>query len=257
MKKICFLIVAILTLSTVSFANLQSRPDRTRLVSQTANQFFIKARNMEAPGGVLGKQASIDQETGGEASSSNNIDAHMCKNTEYGAAAILSVSQYGYSEKVPETSGIYNASNNTYTLGDSTTGAAGTESYYYGLFDMSNNWQENNNYKYTYTATAHRNTKTTDTTYQYSSILYRAARDNTLSKYVDFYPNQSNGNITYYYGDATLETPKWRGASNSYSVIATYPLLFRSKGIFGRNNRYGDSSSEFATRVGVVCGAGL
>ena len=99
MKKICFLIVAILTLSTVSFANLQSRPDRTRLVSQTANQFFIKARNMEAPGGVLGKQASIDQETGGEASSSNNIDAHMCKNTEYGAAAILSVSQYVIAKK--------------------------------------------------------------------------------------------------------------------------------------------------------------
>ena len=47
------------------------------------------------------------------------------------------------------------------------------------------------------------------------------------------------------------------GASDSYSVIATYPLLFRYGGIFGCNNRYGDSSSEFATRVGVVCGAGL
>ena len=257
MKKICFLIVAILTLSTVSFANLQSRPDRTRLVSQTANQFFIKARNMEAPGGVLGKQASIDQETGGEASSSNNIDAHMCKNTEYGAAAILSVSQYGYSEKVPETSGIYNASNNTYTLGDSTTGAAGTESYYYGLFDMSNNWQENNNYKYTYTATAHRNTKTTDTTYQYSSILYRAARDNTLSKYVDFYPNQSNGNITYYYGDATFETPKWRGASNSGFVTGTSPVFGRYGGIFGRDGHYGVASSSNSARATVVCGAGL
>ena len=239
MKKICFLIVAILTLSTVSFANLQSRPDRARLVSQTANQFFIKARNMEASGGVLGKQAMIDQETGGEASSANNIDAHMCKNTEYGAAAILAVSQYGYSEKVPETSGIYNASNGTYTLGDSTTGAAGTESYYYGLFDMSNNYQDNTNYKYTYTATAHRDTKTTDSTYQYSSILYRAARDTSLSKYVDFYPNKSNGNITCYYGDATLETPLWRGASDSQSVTATRPLARRFQGSFGFDARDG------------------
>ena len=253
MKKICFLIVAILTLSTVSFANLQSRPDRTRLVSQTANQFFIKARNMEAPGGVLGKQASIDQETGGESSSSNNIDAHMCKNTEYGAAAILSVSQYGYSEKVPETSGIYNASNNTYTLGDSTTGAAGTESYYYGLFDMSNNLS---NYKITYTATAHRDTKTTDTIYQYSSILYRAARDNTLSKYVDFYPNPSTGK-GYYYGDATYETPNWGGASLCGIALVGYPVLYRIGSIFGSSDGDGKPYGECAARVSVVCGAGL
>ena len=57
---------------------------------------MINVRKMEETGGTLGLTDSInstDLTSNGE--SSNNIDIHMQKNTEYGAMAILSASSYG------------------------------------------------------------------------------------------------------------------------------------------------------------------
>ena len=53
-------------------------------------------RQMEAIGGTLGLTDTIDETSlVSSATTSNNLDIHMEKNTEYGAMAILSASAYG------------------------------------------------------------------------------------------------------------------------------------------------------------------
>ena len=48
-----------------------------------------------------------------------------------------------------------------------------------------------------------------------------------------------------------------RSASNSNLVNAANPVLIRYRSFFGSDNNDGNGNSEYATRVGVVCGAGL
>ena len=47
------------------------------------------------------------------------------------------------------------------------------------------------------------------------------------------------------------------GASYSYLVYAAYPVLIRARSFFGSDSGDGSGYSVYATRVGVVCGAGL
>lgn len=247
MKKILLgIIIGVLTLSSVCFAevqSLQSRPDRARLSGQSVNQFFILARNMEADGGILGKSATINASTGAETTATNNIDSHMAKNTEFGAAAILAVSQYGYQTRAPETNGTFTSATN-YTLGDSTTGASGSQSYYYGLFDMGNVGNV------TYTASIQKDAASNSN----QSILYSAARNNNLKKYVDYY---TGGRDVYFYGDATSETLGWRGATNTAFVSSSYPIFVRNGKLFGVGVYTGQLYGEYTCRTAIVCGSGM
>ena len=102
MVKKLSIIIVVAMLAVILFtgnvnANLQSRPGVTSLYSKTASEFFELCRKMETSSGPLGLNATIGVQSNKvvESSSSNNIDVHMIKNTEYGAAAILSASDYG------------------------------------------------------------------------------------------------------------------------------------------------------------------
>ena len=93
-----FLAIAIVAfLPTISCASLQSRPETASLVSTTASQFFLLSRQMETSAGPMGLSATIEVVSNKvqETSTSNNIDVHMIKNTEYGTAAMLAASVYG------------------------------------------------------------------------------------------------------------------------------------------------------------------
>lgn len=75
------------------FANVQARPGNAIFGSN--HDGYLKAiRNMESPNNVLGLNATIDGNCS-ETTPSNNIDAHMIKQTEYGAVVTLINSQYG------------------------------------------------------------------------------------------------------------------------------------------------------------------
>ena len=87
-------IIATIVMAGTSKAGLQSRPNATTLTNKTANEFFELIRNMEASGGVLGLNATIDGTTFLD-SSNNGLDIHMAKNTEWGTAAMLAASSYG------------------------------------------------------------------------------------------------------------------------------------------------------------------
>ena len=95
----CLLTLVMLAGTTKSNAAVNSK-------SATPNKYTIdvwmkKVREMECLGGTLGLQETLNSDLT-SSSGSNNIDIHMEKNTEYGAAVILSASSYGKPSKIAD-----------------------------------------------------------------------------------------------------------------------------------------------------------
>ena len=86
----------------VNAATLQSNPNTHYKTKDTSSNWIKNIRTMESSGGAMGLSETVnDDQTFKE--SSNNIDVHMMRNTEYGAIAILSVSGYGNSKTIPNS----------------------------------------------------------------------------------------------------------------------------------------------------------
>lgn len=92
---IAFLLL--LGLNNNSYAVLQA--NGATPATQTLQNWLYNVRAMEASGQALGLTESINGDTL-MPSSSNGLDSHMEKNTEYGAMAILSASSYGNPSKI-------------------------------------------------------------------------------------------------------------------------------------------------------------
>lgn len=103
-------------ISSVTLLSILLMPVKTHAALQangsgasqkTINDWLSSVREMEAQGGTLGLtgSSSLTEVAGsdGKVANSNNLDIHMEKNTEYGAMAILSASNYGKSTPVHET----------------------------------------------------------------------------------------------------------------------------------------------------------
>lgn len=95
MKKIISILfitcMCLVCMPNLNFAVLQSNgntPARYPL-----NTWPSKIREMEKLGGAMGLTETLNDNL--TSTTSNNIDVHMEKNTEYGAMAILSASSYG------------------------------------------------------------------------------------------------------------------------------------------------------------------
>ncbi len=96
-------IIALSAMSTLSNAALQTaRNNYTK--TDTATNWIINVRNMEAKNGGMGLNEVIDTTTGLPTTASNGIDVHLQKNTEYGAAILLGASDYGKQGTVGGTS---------------------------------------------------------------------------------------------------------------------------------------------------------
>lgn len=76
-------------------AALQSNPSTQYKKTDTMANWLPAFRNMEATGGAMGLNETINSSTLLASTSSNNIDVHLMKSTEWGAMAILSSSAYG------------------------------------------------------------------------------------------------------------------------------------------------------------------
>ena len=221
-------ILATILLIPTANANLQSRPN-TDSASYSPSDWFLLSRQVETSSGPMGLNATIEIENEGtdnakvvERAPSNNIDVHMAKNTEYGTAALLSASTYGTCPKG------YSGS----SLIDSTTGndsgvkqmAAGKSEFVAGIYKSPTT--SNKTYR-TYLLNA--------------DVCYKNVYDQTGI-----------------HGDATTETPRWRGAGNSVFVVSSYPVFLRSSsGVFNYNLSDGVSNSSRGSRAAVVCGVGL
>ena len=99
MKKLKLLaVLMVIIMATNVHAALQSRPGVSPLYDGAADSYFTGIRDMEKEGGTLGLNATFEMDSSEayiETSDSNNIDSHMCKNSEWGAVAMLSASDYG------------------------------------------------------------------------------------------------------------------------------------------------------------------
>lgn len=217
-------------------ASLQSRPNVSSLVSKTASEFFRLCREMETSSGPMGLNATIttDEVTGkvNETSGSNGIDVHMIKNTEYGAAALLSASAYGDCPNGYSVSG----------TSDSTTKNKS------GIMQMASG-------KYEYVAGILNQEQITNSNAKGNYLKSIIASDN---KYKNVYNSTEMSAESDIDGDATYETQRWRGASSANWLSAYSPVFYRSDfGVFLFNGSDGSANSNYGSRAAVVCGAGL
>lgn len=263
--------------------NIYVKPDQISLRYQKGSNEFQSIRNMESfnniHGFTQGENATTSSQTGEIANDNNNIDIHMQKNMEWGAATYLAYSKYGkygnplytetnrrvyknnwyqyassvYTYKTGYSGYSYNAgpsTSNTVLYNDLTDlgsgkgykgAGASTTGTIYGIFDM-------NGGAYDYVMGNQVNT---------SGVFYSSSAGFTatpLAKYYDKYSyntNKSNqasisrGRL----GDATREVSKafsvstgsWEG-SYRYFPFSSNPWFERGGGA-GSSSHYGITRS--------------
>lgn len=142
-------------------------------------QWLVQVRYMEGSNGALGLKETINSNLT-SSSGSNNLDIHMQKNTEYGAIAILSASNYGNPVKIES--------------GNTTTGnETGIYIYLNGEYVAANNSYAVN-----------------------ESVIYDAQQFRASA---DKYKNLYNYSATYspkMVGDAIEETSGWHGGDKQW-----------------------------------------
>ena len=147
------LITVILLLSilcmgdNISQAALQAnKATHDAKATKTGAQWIEQIRQMEATGQTMGlNEDDINEDLSPK--TSNNIDVHMMRTTEYGAVAILSASGFGNPKKLSEVSiksstgnvtGVYMGDRDEWTAGVCSGSTVGKNKRYYDLYSMSN-----------------------------------------------------------------------------------------------------------------------
>ena len=198
--------------------------------------------------------------------SKTDVDAHMLKNTEWGAAAYLSQSQYGrngtevsvnqcssYITGTGKGTGSNPIYNSTYSIDEITeeqkyNGEIGklssTTGNVYGIYDMSGGAWE-------YVMGVY---GTSDSPTAGSSGFTKFPDD----KYYNLYTTTSANNTNI--GDALYETSGWNGDSSSF-VVSNRPFFYRGgnydiasrAGVFsfGRNDGLGHGDGGFRVCLAV------
>ena len=123
------------------------------------NDWMVNVRKMEELGGAMGLSETLNSNLT-SSSSSNGIDVHMQKNTEYGALAILSASSYGNPNKINDgetttgnATGVVMKFNSEWVVAGNLSGvsncanAVGRYKNYY-----ENKWTDSNGYYLIYSA---------------------------------------------------------------------------------------------------------
>ena len=214
-------LATILIVSTKTQANYQSVKPSDYLGGVTPKVWINNIRNMEAEGQVMGLTETHDESTLLSTSGSNNIDAHLMKNTEYGAIAILSASkEYG---KQGEGSDRYVMNG---------AGLKTTTGNVYGMYPTRN---------YEWTAS------------DFTGSASSGFGENINEKYRDMYTEQKETKP----GDALLP---WHGNSSVTWNYTSSPVYYRgtSYSLFYSNSFHASySTSTDYARACVVSGAGL
>lgn len=130
-------LIAIMLNTGKSSAALQANQNTQYTKSDLLGNWQKNIRRMEATGGAMGLTETINSDLTAS-TSSNNIDVHAMKTTEYGAIAILSASSYGNpsnDQAITTTTGnntgvMLNTNNAEFTSG----GESGTQSKYFDKY---------------------------------------------------------------------------------------------------------------------------
>lgn len=126
-KKYLMILFLILSITLLPMggvkAALQANPNTHVKKIDAPTNWMSNIRKMEETNGAMGLSESLNSDL--TSKESNNIDVHMMRTTEYGAIAILSISGYGNSKT------LQNSSIKT-TTGNKT-----------GVYFTGNNWEWN------------------------------------------------------------------------------------------------------------------
>ena len=108
MKKITYKKILVIILFSIIFIILNFNSSKAVLqangndgTAYNLSDWMKNVRRMEELGGAMGLSETLNDNLT-SSSTSNNIDVHMEKNTEYGALAILSASSYGNPNKIED-----------------------------------------------------------------------------------------------------------------------------------------------------------
>ena len=146
--EVMTIIILLLTIlqGKVNATTLQSNPNTHYKLTSIPETFMNSIRSIEASGGAMGLSETVneDQTFKGD---SNNIDVHMMRNTEYGAIAILSVSGYGNSKTIPNST-IKSTTGNETGVYYTTTGSTDNTHYEIMAGGLSGNIFSGINTKY-------------------------------------------------------------------------------------------------------------
>ena len=113
--------------------------------TKTGAQWIEQIRQMETAGQTMGLNETLNTDLSPK--TSNNIDVHMMRSTEYGAVAILSASGFGNPKKLSEVSiksstgnvtGVYMGDRWEWTAGVCSAATVGKNARYYDLYTTSN-----------------------------------------------------------------------------------------------------------------------
>ena len=209
-------IMLISTVSNSAFANYQANGNGGK--NQKLQAWIGSIRNMEAEGQVMGLTEEINDDL--TSTTSNNIDVHQIKNTEWGAIAILSASlDYGKKPTNP----------NDLTTRYVFRGVKTTTGNAYGiqLYDSHDQWTA------------------TDTVQN----KWSGADDRYINTY-DYYDYVAkDGDAMYNY---------WHGDSNGSTMLDNYNSSYVRgwNSMFHYWGRYSYTSGDHQTRACIVCGQG-
>jgi hypothetical protein len=242
----------------------------------TIGNAFAAARNMETKSSYGWALASGLQTTGTFTTDNNGIDTHLIKNTEWGAVAYLSKSQYGKNDEVwinngsryttgcagnTVSAGLYSGCQNTY---ESTNGLqASTTGNIYGIYDMAGGTPE---YSSAYLNNGNgdllQGSRVTGAIAQYKDVYTVGATDDQASNYAlainqrgdSLYETSNNINGSYsWFGDGSnmpVTTNPWflRGGGYGWGT---------GSGVFSFVNYWGGSGSSYGFRPVLLVNAQL
>lgn len=218
-----------------SEAMFQSIPSSS--TSSTVRKWIKNVRKIEAPNYGMGLLESNINTTTLVPSTSNNIDAHMMKNTEYGAMVLLTKSDYGdysNSSTTGNSTGIYN-------VGSELVAAYLTRSrnYMYRAFESVAS-----KYKNVYSFKSKKTGDAMEETARWGGSIARWT-------YYDDNVNSSNyGKDPGYDYDSIF----MRGSSGIYSFTASHNDTYNGYIRDTTDDQYYYESKSYGTRATVVNG---
>jgi hypothetical protein len=234
--------------------SLDSKPGVISLTNSTLGNMFNATRNMETNSKYGWGLASGLNANGIFTTDTNNVDAHMMKNIEWGVVVYLSQSAFGKNAEITS-----NNSSSYYTGGGSgiayeTNVGQSTTGNIYGIYDMSGGAWE-------YVMSNYDNTAGS------SGLTPSSIND----KYIDRYPTTDLGYTASIYGDAEYETSSSSGGAFSWygdlSVITSTasPWTLRggvyglgpNAGTFAFVCHQGGAIASYSWRSVVLVGNGL
>lgn len=221
---------------------------------------FLSVPNVQSAKGItIGNMYNVAK------SYDSSKESHLMKNSEWGAVAYLTQSQYGRNGNeidINNSSSYITGNGGGSTSASSTSGApnpyntttgakASTTGNVYGVYDMSGGERE-------YVA-AFNNTDTNNYESSYGSTF--ASTSGTSDKYATKYYNEKTSSDYTYgkIGDATKEVYNWFG-DGSTLCFANYPFVLRGgyyddeaiAGVFNSSGYNGDGYHYYSFRA-VLC----